>query len=159
MAILTIVIGLVVPKLTDFFAGRSLFSEARRFISLTRYGQSRAIAEGVPIVLWINSKTGTYGLQQETGYNDGDKKNMDFTLDKALKIDVSKGTIAIARSGTGQPKKGALPGIHFSPDGTIVQSTSVPGVSLQQANNQEHIVWIVPAANRLSYEVRNDNRR
>ncbi len=53
MAMLAIVISVALPSLKGFFRGRNLDSEARRFLSLTRYGQSRAVSEGVPMVLWI----------------------------------------------------------------------------------------------------------
>ncbi len=45
MALLLIVIGVALPSLKRFFHGRNLDSEARRFLSLTRYGQSRAVSE------------------------------------------------------------------------------------------------------------------
>src|SRR5437867_13133540 len=69
MALLAIVMAFSAPALTSFFRGRTLDSEARRFMALTRYGQSRAISEGVPMMLWIDTRRGTYGLQEEPGYN------------------------------------------------------------------------------------------
>src|SRR5262245_26935387 len=74
MALLLIVAGVTFPSLRNFFQGRSLDSEARRFLSLTRYAQSRAISEGMPMVLWLDAREGTYGLQAETGYVDSDNK-------------------------------------------------------------------------------------
>ena len=50
MATLAIVLSVAAPSLARFFRGRSLDSEARRFLTLTRYGQSRAVAEGEPMV-------------------------------------------------------------------------------------------------------------
>src|SRR5262245_30883815 len=41
MAMLLIVLGVAFPSLKGFFQGRNIDSEARRFLSLTRYGQSR----------------------------------------------------------------------------------------------------------------------
>lgn len=154
MAILTIVIGLITPKLTEFFAGRSLYSEARRFVSMTRYAQSRAVSEGLPMVLWVDSKKGSYGLELETGYADADRKSMTFTVDPALKIDVAKGTLGSTKSGVTQTKRGALPGIHFSPDGSIISASSVPGVAIQ---GTQRVLWIGATANRLAYEVQPEN--
>src|SRR5262245_32345834 len=74
MALLMIVAAVSFPSLRNFFQGRSLDSEARRFLSLTRYAQSRAISEGIPMVLWLDAREGTYGLQAETGYLDIDSK-------------------------------------------------------------------------------------
>src|SRR6266540_3620386 len=45
MALLLLVFGVTLPSLKGFFRGRNLDSEARRFLSLTRYGQSRAVSE------------------------------------------------------------------------------------------------------------------
>src|SRR5213082_1044073 len=78
MTILLIVFSVALPSLKGFFRGRNLDSEARRFLSLTRYGQSRAVSEGVPMVLWMDPASGTYGLQQESGYNPIDAKAIDY---------------------------------------------------------------------------------
>ncbi|MCX6930914.1 MAG: prepilin-type N-terminal cleavage/methylation domain-containing protein, partial [Verrucomicrobia bacterium] len=53
MALLTIVISLTAPSLSKFFRGRTLDSEARRLLALTRSGQSRAVSEGMPMDLWV----------------------------------------------------------------------------------------------------------
>src|ERR1043165_7901245 len=79
MAILSIVLAVAAPSLSNFFRGRSLDSEARRFVALTRYGQSRAVSEGVPMVLWLDSSARAYGLEQEISYSTtSDGKAVDF---------------------------------------------------------------------------------
>src|SRR5262245_50618644 len=65
MALLAIVLTVVGTSLGRFFRGRTLDSEARRLLSLTRYGQSRAVADGIPMVLWIDPDQHRYGLQAE----------------------------------------------------------------------------------------------
>ena len=70
MALFVVVFGIVAPDLSSFFRGRDLDSEAQRFLSLTRYGRSRAISEGVPVELWINAKQGKYGLEAVSGYTE-----------------------------------------------------------------------------------------
>src|SRR5262245_35533325 len=89
MARLAVVLAVSAPALSKFFKGRTLDSEARRFVSLTRYGQSRAVSEGMPMMLWIDPKERTYGLQEETTYTDLDTKAVDFQLGKALEIEVT----------------------------------------------------------------------
>src|SRR5207245_10774215 len=88
MAMLAIVISVALPSLKGFFRGRNLDSEARRFLSLTRYGQSRAVSEGVPMVLWIDARRGAYGLQQQAGYTDGDSNAVSFALSEDVRVDV-----------------------------------------------------------------------
>lgn len=160
MAILTIAVALVTPILSRFFGGRGLESEVNRFVALTRYGQSRAVSEGVPMMLWVDVRNGSYGLKQEPGYTDNDPKAVEYTVAEDLKIDIAKpnAVAPIAKSQTarvanGQGTRGGskLPAIHFSPDGTVISATSVTGVSIQQGGNAP--VWIGPSANRLSYEV------
>ena len=145
MVILVIAISVVVPSLEKFFSGRSLDSEARRFLTLTRYGQSRAVSEGIPMLLWIDPKAGTYGLAQETGYTDGDTKAQDFTLGEGL-------SIAVDNSAGNKLASGKRIGIRFSPDGSVVADGSVPGVFIKDRGGA--MVRIVQSPDRLSYEVK-----
>jgi hypothetical protein len=145
MTLLIIVVSLVTPLLGKFFQGRSLDSEVRQFVSLTHYAQSRAVSEGTPMLLWVDTKAQTYGLTDESGYQ-GDEKAVQYPVADGLKV------------GLGRPGAKASPmakrvGIHFSPDGLVVTNTSVSGVSFQEGNNKP--VWIMPAANGLSYELQN----
>ncbi len=164
MAVLIIAVSLVVPTVSKFFDGRMLDSEVRRFVALTHYGQSRAVSEGVPMMLWVDARRQVYGLKQEPGYGDADAKSVEYTVAKGLKIDVAKGTpmAPIANSQTGRilnnqagQTAGKLPAIHFSPEGTVLRATSVMGVSIQEGNHAP--VWIGPSASRLSYEVQDQN--
>src|SRR3954451_20071745 len=65
MALLAIVMAVSAPALSNFFRGRTLDSEARCLMSLTRYGQSRAVSEGIPMLLIIDTRRGAYRLQQD----------------------------------------------------------------------------------------------
>src|SRR5215471_4886864 len=80
MALFVVVMGIVAPDLSSFFRGRNLDSEAQRFLSLTRYGRSRAISEGVPVELWINAKQGHYGLQAVSGYTETKGNAVDYPV-------------------------------------------------------------------------------
>src|SRR5207237_3488429 len=88
MAMLLIVLSVAFPSLKGFFRGRNLDSEARRFLALTQYGQSRAVSEGIPMVLWIDARRGAYGLQVQPGYVDSDNKAVQFALGDALQLEV-----------------------------------------------------------------------
>ena len=153
LTLLLIVIGVAFPSLQHFFRGRNLDLEARRFLSLTRYGQSRAVSEGVPMVLWIDARNRSYGLQVAAGYLDLDSKGVAFALDKDLQVEVSLPTVATA---WGQGNQGALgmgnnlPMIRFSPDGSISEP-SPDRILIRQS--REDAVWIVQSANHLNYEI------
>jgi type II secretion system protein H len=148
MALLLIVIAVASPTLSHFFRGRNLDSEARRFLSLTRYGQSRAVSEGIPMKLWVDVANETYGLQQEAGYAEEDKKAVDFRVDKDLKLGIAEGTTTVS-DGHG------VPAIHFLPDGTI-GTTGAMGVSFQE--NDGRTLWLVPAGHGLKYEIQDQNK-
>lgn len=165
MAVLIIAVSLVTPTLSKFFEGRTLDSEVRRFVALTHYGQSRAVSEGVPMMLWIDTRRQVYGLKQEPGYSaDADSKAVEYSVGKGLKMDVMQGApmAPTANSQTGRilngqagQTMGKLPTIHFTPEGTFLRTSSVMGISFQEANNAP--VWIGPSASRLSYEVQDQN--
>jgi type II secretion system protein H len=152
MAMLLIVLAVAFPSLRGFFRGRNLDSEARRVLALTRYGQSRAVAEGVPMVLWIDSKQRTFGLQAAAGYLDRDDRAIDFLLDENLRLEATVPSVTYT---TGQwnepaPVAGSLPMIRFLPDGFISESSPEQIVLTERDN---HAIAIVQSANRLSYEI------
>jgi type II secretion system protein H len=153
MALLVIVIAVAAPSLSRFMRGRTLDSEARRFVSLTRYGQSRAVSEGVPVVLWINTRQGSYGLRQEAGYSEQDAKAVDFLLGKDLRLEVASlpaqlGPLAQARA-TRQTDPNT-PMLRFPPDG-FIDETSPQSVVLRDQSGES--IWITQSRNRLNYEI------
>ena len=81
-----------------FFRGRNLDNEARRFLSLTRYGQSRAIAEGVPVELWINPRQARYGLEALSGYTETQTNPLVYDLDQTVQIAFSAPSSVLTRS-------------------------------------------------------------
>lgn len=163
MAMLLTVIAVAMPSLSHFFRGRTLDSEARRFLSLTRYGQSRAVSEGVPIVLWIDAKQGRYGLEQEAGYSESDPKAVDLELGKDLSLEAdvaaaqSRQFGPMTQSGTLsqlRPTSRNLPVIRFLPDG-FIGATSPQGVWIRESENrrEDGEVWIALNPSRSNYEI------
>ena len=121
MILMVVVASLVAPSLGSFFRGRSLDSEARRIVSLTHYGQSRAVSDGVPVVLWIDAKQRVYGLVQESTYAAVDTKSVQYTLAEDLEIDTGINPVNPSRI-IPQTLDGIRPGrdavvIRFKPDG------------------------------------------
>lgn len=158
MALLVMAAAIVTPRLLAFFSARSVDSEVRRFVALIHYGQSRAVSEGVPMILWVDARAGTYGLREETGYTDGDKKATDYALDPDLRIKTMNGVQPPPTTPGGVAAAAravrSLPGIHFTPDGGITpQSAAV--VTIQKGAGQP--AYIVQTANRMSYEIADQN--
>jgi len=155
MALLTIVMAFTSPSLARFFRGRSLDSEARRFLGLTRYAQSRAVAEGVPMVLWLDQEQGTYGLKAEMTYNEEDEKALEFELAKDLAMEVRlpmTGLESIPWKITTEVA-GNRPAIRLTPEGFIGDNSPDYIVFRQTYDVEEDEKWISLSRNRLHYEI------
>jgi Tfp pilus assembly protein FimT len=157
MTLLVIALGVTFPALQSFFRGRTLDSEARRFLSLTRYGQSRAVSEGVPMVLWIDAREGAYGLQAQAGFLDLDSRAVEFEVDDDIIVEVSAPPLTTP-SGQRQINTrltGNLPIIQFTPDGFIGE-TSPEQILFREG--QDYAVAVALTANRLNYEIQANER-
>jgi Tfp pilus assembly protein FimT len=153
MCLLVVALSLVVPSLKGFFHGRNLDSEAHRFLALTRYGQSRAISDGVPMILWIDPKLRTYGLETQVGYGANEGKLKQFTLDESLQIQPQISPVGVLTQSnlwTQVRRVGGLPQIRFLPDGSISDS-SPDRILISQS--KEDALWITETTNHLRYEI------
>jgi prepilin-type N-terminal cleavage/methylation domain-containing protein len=170
MALLTIVISLTAPRLSRFFHGRTLDSEARRLLALTRSGQSRAVSEGMPMDLWVDTGQGTFGLEAEPSYDTSDSKAVDFTLDSGLQLEVvNKIAVAPANAVTMNRAQRVstasvsrvklvhanLPTIRFLPDGSISEASPQ---MLHLASSDGGSLWLAQARDGLSYEIRSTDK-
>jgi type II secretion system protein H len=157
MVLLAIGAAMVAPSMASFYRGRLLSSEAKRLLALVHYGQSRAIAEGVPVLLWINAKDSTYGLRVPSTEVGGESEGRptQFTADETVKLD-TPATDTAPVSEQDDEKLGitdGLPVIRFTPDGFYDES-SVRKITLRQGDGNENALEVVQTANRLGYEIR-----
>ena len=165
MTIMVAAISISAPMLASFFRGRTLDSEARRLLALTRHGQSRAVSEGVPMLLWVDGTKRSYGLKAEPSWEERDPKAEDFTLEQDLHLEIvaanptqsassrnplSSGSLAAALA---LADSGSLPKIRFLPDGSI-DETSPRAVRLVDRDGAS--VWLAQTANHLNYELRKE---
>lgn len=158
MSMLLVVLSVAAPSLGHFFKGRNLDSEARRLLSMTKYGQSRAVSEGIPMVLWIDNKQQIYGLQAASGYLDYDDKAVEFRLDPNLVIQPALPLVTSmsAATMTVEPRLGNLPMIRFAPDGSIGE-TSPYSIQIRDKTDRADEVWIALAGNRLRYQIQSSD--
>ena len=148
-----IVVGVVFPSLKGFFHGRNLDNEARQFVSLTRFGQSRAIAEGIPIELWINPGQETYGLQALSGYTETKTEPTTFKLDTTVQIAFSAPPSLLTRSNywtQASGRAGALTKIRFQPDG-FISDTSPENIFFREGAGNE--IWIAETPTPQRYDI------
>ena len=153
MVLLLIVASMVAPRMSSFFRGRALSSEARRMLSLINYAQSRAVAEGVPVLLWIDPASSTYGLEVQTGHTGNDSRQQIFTAEPTLTLEAA-GNDEMNVSEQEDEQLGLpenMPAIRFNPDGFFDEG-SVSKIVIRQGD--EGALEIVPTANRLGHEIR-----
>jgi prepilin-type N-terminal cleavage/methylation domain-containing protein len=165
MAILTMAVSVTAPALANFFRGRSLDSEARRLLALTRSGQNRAISEGIPMDLWVDVQEGAVGLDAEPSFEKEDARAVDFKLDTGIHIEVSKPETARATSTTLSSRQlastasvapqhlthAALPTIRFLPDGTVSENSPS---KLRLIARDGSSLWVALSRDKLNYEIR-----
>jgi prepilin-type N-terminal cleavage/methylation domain-containing protein len=153
MALLCIVTALTAPRLISFFRGRALNEESRRILALAHYAQSRAVAEGLPVILWFDPATATYGQNIQPGYVDLDDRASSFALESSLTLELPAAAEPPPVSELGDENLGLsanLPMIRYTPDGCY-DPDSIAKLILRQGN--EAALQIVPTANHLDYEI------
>jgi type II secretion system protein H len=147
LALLVIVTSIVVPDMSRFVRGRALDSESTRIIALMHVAQSRAVSEGMPVMLWINAAQGQYGVSEETSGPNGDPQAEQLNLDGTVKI-------AVMNGGTGaQTMFKNMPAIRFLPDGTIDENSPH---TVQLTDEDGFARSLVELPTRTGYEI--DNR-
>jgi type II secretion system protein H len=155
LALLAICAVFVASSMGPFMRGRALNFEARRLLSLTHYAQSRAVAEGVPVLLWVNAAQSTYGLAVQSSFSDpeGDARAVRYTAEASLKLETSAApTPQLSEQDDerlGLPDE-SLAFIRFTPDGFFDDS----GVAKITVRLGAEGLDLVPNANRLGFEIR-----
>lgn len=127
LALLVIITSIAVPSMSRFIRGQALGSEAQRLVALMHAAQNRAVSEGAPMMLWIDEKTGAYGVSAESTGQDGDAKAEELNVDSTLKL-------VVLDAGLGaQTTFKDLPAIKFLSDGTVDEN-SLKGLRLVDAD-------------------------
>ena len=108
MAILTIIMAIVAPTLSRSLRGHKIDEEATRFVALTEYARSEAISQGIPMIVWIDGKAQSFGLDPQSDYYQS-KTHRQYNLNADVHFDsITGGTpntpsIIFSASGTPDP--------------------------------------------------------
>lgn len=154
LAMLTIFASFVAPGLSRFVRGRNLDSEARRMLSLSRAAQSRAISEGQTILLWVDAKTGAYGIENVSALATNRVfTGRGFTLDPGLTVTLGAPQFSVSSLLTSMAPKPAanIPGLRFLADGSVDESSPQ---FLRLSDRDGFNRWLVETRNRMGYEIR-----
>jgi type II secretion system protein H len=144
LALLVIITSITVPAMSKFIRARALGSEAQRLMALMHVGQSRAVSEGLPMMLWVDEKQSAYGLEAETSGQSGDPKSENLSVDSTLQIMVSN----VGRSAPTTFKN--LPAIRFLADGMVDENSPQ---TLQLTDSTGVSRWLIESRNRMGYEI------
>lgn len=145
LALLVIATSIAAPAMSNFVRGRALDSEARRVLALMHAGQSRAVSEGMPMMLWVDSQAGRYGLEAETSGQNGDARAEILDVDSTLQLTAVNGGIGTPVSFRN------LPAIRFLADGSVDEN-SLPELKLLDSAGFAR--WFQLNNARTGYEVR-----
>ena len=150
LALLVVITSLAAPAMANFIRSRALDSESRRLFALMHVAQSRAVSEGMPIMLWVDQKNSEYGVSEEMagkpGSKNSDPQAEELPLDSTLQI-------AVANLGAGTPTTfNNLPAIKFLPDGTVDENSPQ---TVQLADSAGFMRWLLLNKTRTSYEISN----
>ena len=105
------------------------------------------------MMLWIDTRRGSYGLQQQPGYTDVDTKAVRFDLTNHIRVVVRD--LPLQNSQTMQTRAAAkmdpsVPSLYFQPDGFISED-SPQTVEMRETTGET--IWITQSRNRLNYEI------
>lgn len=157
MAVLLIVMAVSIPTLSLFFHGRHLHSEVNRFLSLSRFAQSRAVSEGLPMTLWIDTRNQTYGLSAAAGYAELDTNAVEYAMHESLEVNfrppvqeqASRVMNLNSRGETGAASP-RLAVIRYRPDGFIDPASPDP---IWFKRGEDQILWLIRHPNGRMYDI------
>ncbi len=141
MALLCVILGLAAPSLSRSFRGHNLTEDATRLLALTGYARDEAISQGVPMMVWINTATGHYGVNAMPGYDGSGARSKEFTLLDGLHFDALQNAVEIA---------GETDAAEFLPDGTLDPS-SQPTLRIEDQTNAS--IQVAQTADLTGYEI------
>jgi len=148
LALLVVVTSLVVPAMSSFIRGRALDSEARRMQALLHAAQSRAVSEGLPMWVWLDEKTGAYGLEAETTGQDADAKAERLKVDDTLRL-------VVKNNAAGQTTLRSLPAIRLLADGTVDEKSPS---TVQLTDSAGRSLWLIETRTRTGYEIKDTDK-
>ena len=107
------------------------------------------------MVLWLETKQRTYGLNADKSFVENDPKAEQFTVDEALQVEVrlSSDPLTVSQSSQFKNEKQTTSGLYtlrFNPDG-FVSTGSPETVVFRQGDKSE--LWVAQSRNHLNYEI------
>lgn len=89
MALLATVMAISAPSLARSFHGRNLDSQAAQLLAATEYARAEAISQGIPMNVWIDDASSTFGVQAKAGYEGVASRAKMWTLHPDVHFDTA----------------------------------------------------------------------
>ena len=70
MALLVVFLALSAPSIAHSLNQHALKEEATRLLALTEYARSEAVSQGVPMEVWIDAQSQSFGARAKSGFGD-----------------------------------------------------------------------------------------
>jgi len=154
MILLVVMVSATAPSLSNFFKGRKLLSEARRFMSVTKYASTLAASEGIFVTLELDSEEGEYTLLKRSFGEEEVVKRYELPQTMVLEIDpfenlgdeddevedaVFESDVVGEEELEELIEEGGAELIHFSQSGYIIGG-SIENIVISDSNDEDDYV-------------------
>ncbi len=126
LALLATILAVSAPSLSRSFHGRNLDGQAALVLAAIEYARSEAISQGIPMTVWIDTNTETFGVQASSGYDGIAAREKAWTLHPEVRFD----STPINNDGNGHSLAAT-----FQPEGTL-DATSVDEIRLAHKSGE-----------------------
>lgn len=145
MAVLVTMLAIVAPVISRSMRGRNLTQQGARLLALTEYSRDEAASLGVPMTVWINPETRSFGTAVKAGYAADTARTKEYTLPADLSFESLQGAQASKAEGHG------FEVAEFEPDGTM-DPASVAVVRIFN-RTRSSVVSVTQTQDKYGYEV------
>ena len=121
MALLTTLLALSAPTILRSFKGRDLDQDATLLFAVTEYARSEAVSQGVPMSVWIDPGTGSFGVHASDGYAGDARREKTCALSTGVRFDA----VEAETDQSGRPVLAT-----FEPEGTLDPESSIAALRL-----------------------------
>ena len=142
MALLATLLALSAPTLLHAFKARDMEQEATQLLAVTEYARSEAISQGVPMSVWIDPATGSFGVRASDGFDGDDTREKIYSLNADFRFDSVEATA---------DQDGHSVIASFDPEGTLDSETSI--ASLRIVHRNASVISLAQTEDGWGYEI------
>ena len=146
MGILATLLALAAPSLSRSFGQHDLDQEATRLLALTEYGRDEAVSQGIPMVVWIDPRSGSFGVEAKSGFDGDESRKKGYSLGRNSHFEVDSATVG---------PDGQVEVAEFAPDGTL-DASSLDSVSI--VSRSDAVVSVSQTDDGAAYEIVKEGR-